>query len=98
MANTSEDTLDAVIREIWKNQQKDVDGEEENYLSNIADNTSREVDTVTRAVDFLEGWGLAKSWKQGNRRCVRITWNPEKSPKIQELTEKEKLGGETSWN
>jgi predicted transcriptional regulator len=84
MANTSEDTLDAVIREIWKNQEKDVDGEEENYLSNIAEATDRKIDTVKRAITFLESWGLAKSWKQGNRRCVRITWNPEKSPKIKE--------------
>lgn len=91
MANTSEDSLDAVIRAIWKNQQSDVDGEEKNYLSNLADQTERKIDTVSRAIDFLEAWGLAKTWKQGNRKCVRITWNPEKSPKIKEL---EKEGGE----
>lgn len=91
MPNTSEDSLDAVIREIWRNQEKDVDGEKQNYLTNIADKVNRKVDTVSRAVDFLEGWGLAKTWKTGNRKCVRITWNPEKSPKIQEL--KEKRGG-----
>lgn len=84
MPNTSEDTLDAVIREIWKNQQKDVDGEEKNYLSNIAEAVNRKIDTVKRAVNFLESWGLAKTWKNGNRRCVRITWNPEKSRKIRQ--------------
>jgi predicted transcriptional regulator len=95
MANTSEDSLDAVIREIWKNQQKDIDGEEQNYLSNLAEQTDRKIDTVSRAINFLENWGLAKTWKQGNRKCVRITWNPEKSPKIKEL---QNQGGEKQWN
>lgn len=94
MPNTSQDSLDAVIREIWKNQEKDVDGEKENYLTNIAEQTNRKVDTVSRAVNFLEEWGLAKTWKQGNKKCVRITWNPEKSPKIKEL---ENQRGGQSW-
>lgn len=97
MSNTSEDTLDAVIHEVWKNQEKDIDGEKQNYLKNIADSTGRHKDTVARAVNFLEKWGLAKTWIQGNKKCVRITWNPEKSPKIQELQEKEEQGGELSW-
>lgn len=82
MPNTSEDTLDAVIRQIWKNQKNSVEGEQKNYLSNIADQTSRQIDTVSRAIKFLESWGLAKTWKKGARKCVRITWNPEKSEKM----------------
>lgn len=88
MPNTSEDTLDAVIREIWKNQKADIEGEKNNYLTNIAEETNRKIDTVSRAINFLESWGLAKTWKNGNKKCVRITWNPEKSPKTQR-------GGET---
>jgi len=81
MPGTSENTLDEVIRFIWKNQRDEVEGERKNYFNNIADSLDIHKDTVRRAVNWLESWGLAKTWKEGNKRCVRITWNPENSPK-----------------
>jgi len=99
MTNTSEDTLDAVITEVWKNQEKDVDGEKENYLKNIADNIGRHYRSVKRAVDFLEKWGLAKTWRQGNKKCVRLTWNPQGKTGMIELKPAGKTeGGENTWN
>lgn len=85
MAGTSEDTLDEVIRFLWQNQKNSVDGEKKNYLQNIADELDLHKDTVARAIDWLEGWGLVKTWKDGVRKYARITWNPEKSPKAEEL-------------
>lgn len=79
MSSTSEDTLNAVIPKIWSNQQKEVDGEEENYIRGLAEETNRKPETVARAIDFLERWGLAKTWKRGSKRLVRLTWDVSKS-------------------
>jgi len=77
MPGTSEDTLDEVIRFLWQNQRGDVDGEKNNYPSNIAESLDLHRDTVMRALRFLEKHNLAIEWEEGNKKCWRITWNPE---------------------
>ena len=78
MPGTSEETLREVIKFLWENQTADVDGESENYISNIADELGTHEDTIRRALKFMEDLNLVTSWREGTRKCYRITWDLSK--------------------
>lgn len=79
MSGSSDQTKDMVLEYCWKNQISEVDGEEKNYLSGMADKFKVHIDTITRAVDWLEKWGIVKTWRDGNKRLVRVTIDLGKS-------------------
>lgn len=72
MADTSWRTVEDVARFCWQNQQE-VDGEEKNYIKNIAEGINCNPRTVTRAVRGMKRLGIAKTFQKGNKKCVRIT-------------------------
>lgn len=87
MSGSSDQTKDMVLEYCWKNQISEVDGEEKNYLSGMADEFNLHIDTITRAVDWLEKWGIVKTWRDGNKRLVRVTVDLGKSKRGSQIEE-----------
>ena len=73
MRNPSWNTVIEVMRFCWNNQQTEVNGEELNYFTNIAENIGVNERTVTRAAYHLEKAGLGKVFAKENKKCLRIT-------------------------
>jgi len=85
MTGSSDDSKDMVLEFMWSNQISDVEGDKKNYLSNMADELDLHIDTVTRAVNWLEKWGFVKTWRDGNKRMARVTTDLSQSPKGEEI-------------
>lgn len=77
MTGSRWETMREIIFWVWENQ-KDVESEKKNYIGNIAEGIGIHRITVSRAVEALEEVKLVKTWREGNKKYVRLTWNPER--------------------
>jgi hypothetical protein len=77
MSRSIQDTMDEIIAFMWWNQNKKLDGEKENYVSNIARELNMTRPRVMRSLEWLENnISFVTSWKEGNRVCYRLRHDP----------------------
>jgi len=77
MSKSIQDTMDEIIAFIYWNQKEKVDGVEENYVSNIADELDMSRPRVMRSLNWLENnVSMVKSWKKGNKILYRLRHDP----------------------
>jgi len=76
-ANPSFESLRKVFLQAWKNQAEDVDGIEQNYISQLVRDTGLTRNRVQRAVDGIEDLGLATTFQEQGKRKLNVLVNPE---------------------
>ena len=66
-------TLKKVMDVVEKNQEE-YEGYKENYVTRIADELDLSKPTIINAFNFLEyELEIAKTWREGNKRYIRLT-------------------------
>lgn len=76
-ANPSFESVKKVFLQAWRNQAEDVDGIEDNYISQLVRDTDLSRNRVQRAVDGIEELGLATTFSEKGKRKMNILVNPE---------------------
>jgi len=62
------------VMDLVEENQEEYEGYKENYVSKIADELNLSKPTIISAFDFLEyELELAKTWREGNKRYIRLT-------------------------
>jgi len=76
-ADPSYESVKQVFFQAWKNQAQEVDGIEDNYISQLVRDTGLTRNRVQRAVEGIEDLGLATTFQEKGKRKLNILVNPE---------------------